>query len=218
MCDTAGGHGGLLAGLALGHPLGSDLDPGLAEGLEQGLGVYTKGGSCLARERFNAVISNLSLVVATLGLISDAAASHDTSGEHVAVKLLLGSEAQDIEGVLGVEELLVVIDGVDLGLSLGDVDVVIDVSADEAFCAKAALANSITVGLEQLVEDVVGPLHLLLLSDTGLLQQVGHNVATAELARVGEVDTDKLSEPGGVVVPRSLGISVGLQDGVATLC
>ena len=33
-------------------------------------------------------------------------------------------------------------------------------------------------GLEQLVEDVVGPLHLLLLSDSGLLQQVGHNVTT----------------------------------------
>ena len=99
--------------------------------------------------RFNAVISNLSLVVATLGLISDATASHDTSGEHVAVKLLLGSEAQDIEGVLGVEELLVVIDGVDLGLSLGDVDVVIDVGADEALCAKAALANSITCSINE---------------------------------------------------------------------
>ena len=61
---------------------------------------------------------------------------------------------------------------------------------------------------------MVGPLHLLLLSDTGLLEQVGHDVATAELAGGGEVDTDELSEPGGVVVPRSLGVTVGLQDGV----
>merc|ERR1711863_53201 len=212
--DTASGHGGLLAGLALGHPLSSDLDPGLAEGLEQGLGVNTKGSSCLARERFNAVISNLSLVVATLGLVNDATASHDTGGEHVAVKLLLRSKAEHVEGILSVEQLLVVIDGVDLSLSLGNVDVVVDVRADEALGTEATLADVITIGLQQLVEDMVGPLDLLLLSDTGLLEQVGHDVATAELARGSEVDTDKLSEPGRVVVPRGFGISVGLQNWV----
>merc|ERR1711936_372056 len=195
-------------------PLSSDLDPGLAEGLEQGLGVNTKGSSCLARERFNAVISNLSLVVATLGLVNDATASHDTGGQHVAVKLLLRSKAKHIEGVLSVEQLLVVIDGVDLSLSLGNVDVVVDVRADEALGAEATLADVITIGLEQLVEDMVGPLHLLLLSDTGLLKQVGHDVATTELARGSEVDTDKLSEPGRVIVPRGFGISVGLQNWV----
>merc|ERR1719415_67821 len=72
--NTTSGHGGLLASLSLGHPLGSDLDPGLAEGLEQGLGVNTKGSSGLSREGFHAVISNLSLVVATLGLVNDATA------------------------------------------------------------------------------------------------------------------------------------------------
>ena len=36
-------------------------------------------------------------------------------------------EAEDIEGVLSVLKLLVVIDGVDLGLALGDVDVIVDV-------------------------------------------------------------------------------------------
>ena len=74
--------------------------------------------------------------------------------------------------------------------------------------------DDFTVGLEQLVEDVVGPLHLLLLGDTRLLEQVGHNVATGELSTGGEVDSDELSEPGGVVVPRGLGVAVGLQDGV----
>ena len=145
--------------------------------------------------RFNAVISNLSLVVATLGLVNDATASHDTGGQHVAVKLLLGSKAEHIEGILSVEQLLVVIDGVDLSLSLGNVDVVVDVRADEALGTEATLADVITIGLQQLVEDMVGPLDLLLLSDTGLLKQVGHDVATAELARGSEVDTDKLSEP-----------------------
>ena len=76
------------------------------------------------------------------------------------------------------------------------------------------LKRIVTVRLEQLVEDMVGPLDLLLLSDTGLLEQVGHDVATGELATGGEVDSDELSEPGGVVVPRGLGVAVGLQDGV----
>merc|ERR1712088_1129130 len=85
--NTSGGTGGLVAGLTLGHPLSSDLDPGLAEGLEHDLGVNTKGSSCLTRERLNAVVSNLSLVVATLGLINDSTAGHHTGGQHVAIKL-----------------------------------------------------------------------------------------------------------------------------------
>ena len=52
-----------------------------------------------------------------------------------------------------------------------------------------------TIWLKQLVEDMVRPLNFLLLSDTGLLKKVGHNVTTTELARGGEVDTDELSEP-----------------------
>ena len=61
---------------------------------------------------------------------------------------------------------------------------------------------------------MVGSLDLLLLSDTGLLKKVRHNVATSELSGCGEMDTDELSEPGGVVVPRGLGVAIGLQNGV----
>ena len=96
---------------------------------------------------------------------------------HVAIEFLLVRETKDVKGVFGVEKLLVVINGVDLGLSLGDVDVVVDVAGDEALGAKSSGADVVTIGLEQLVEDVVGPLNLLLLSDTGLLQQVRDNVA-----------------------------------------
>ena len=74
--------------------------------------------------------------------------------------------------------------------------------------------NRIFDHLLELVEDMVAPLNSLLLGDTGLLKQVGHDVTTAELAAGGEVDTDELTEPGGVVVPRGLGVAVGLQDGV----
>ena len=76
------------------------------------------------------------------------------------------------------------------------------------------LSNSISVRLDQLVEDVVGSLHSLLLSDTRLFKQIGHNVASTELARGSEVDTDEFTKTGGVVIPGSLGISVGLQNGI----
>merc|ERR1711874_269196 len=87
------------------------------------------------------------------------------------------------------------------------VTIVIDITTN--ISSSAAL-------MEQLVEDVVGPLDLLLLSDTRLLEQVGHDVTTAELAAGGKVDTDEFTETGGVVVPRGLGVSVGLQDGVGS--
>ena len=72
----------------------------------------------------------------------------------------------------------------------------------------------ITIWLDQLVEDVVGPLDLLLLGDPRLLEQVGHDVATREFSTGGEVDSDEFSEPGGVVVPRGLRVAVRLQNRV----
>merc|ERR1719356_1986524 len=169
MGNTSGGHGGLLAGLALGHPLGSDLDPGLAEGLEEGSSGTAKAGGGLSGESIRSNGSQLSLVVTSLGLIDDATAGHDGGGQHVARELLLRVKAQDVEGVLGVEKLLIVI------------DVVVDVGRHEALGTETSLADAVSVRLEQLVEDVVGPLDLLLLGDPGLLEQVGHDVTTAEL-------------------------------------
>merc|ERR1712015_293760 len=69
-------------------------------------------------------------------------------------------------------------------------------------------------GLEELVEDVVGSLNFLLLSDTRFLQKIRHNVATSQLTGGVEVDTDELTETGGVVVPRGLGITIRLQNRV----
>merc|ERR1719433_819813 len=94
-----------------------------------------------------------------------------------------------VEGVRGVLQLLVVVDGGDGGLALGDVDVVVDVSGELALVSQTSLADSVSVRLDKLVEDVVRSLHLLLLSNTRLLQQVGDDVATSQL-------------------------TVGLQDGV----
>merc|ERR1719150_2006268 len=171
-------------------------------------------GCGLSSEGVGSDLLALGLVVTALRLELHTAESHDSSSQHVAVELLLGRESKHVEGVLGVLQLLVVVNRGDSGLALGDVDVVVDVSGDLALGSQSSLADAVTVRLEQLVEDVVRSLHLLLLSDTGLLQQVGHDVATGQLTRGGEVDTDELSETGGVVVPGSLGVTVGLQNGV----
>merc|ERR550532_477632 len=212
--NTTSSSSGLLHSLALGHPLGSDLDPGLAESLEQRHGLNTAQSGHLAGEGGGVNLLQLSLVVTTLLDVDDTSGSHHTGGQHVAVELLLLRESKNVEGVLGVLQLLVVVDGGDSGLALGDVDVVVDVVGDAALGPQTALADAVTVRLEQLVEDVVRSLHLLLLSDTGLLQQVGHDVATSQLSGGREMDTDELSETGRVVVPGGLGVAVRLQDGV----
>ena len=61
---------------------------------------------------------------------------------------------------------------------------------------------------------MVRSLNLLLLSDTRLLQKVGLNVTTSKLASSGEMDTDEFTKSGRVVIPGSLGITIGLQNGV----
>merc|ERR1719450_636412 len=213
-CDTSSSVGSLLYSLTLGHPLGSDLDPGLAESLEERSSLNTAESGHLAREGVGGDLFQLSLVVTTLLDVDDTSSSHHTSSQHVAVKLLLVRETKHVEGVLGVLQLLVVVNGGDSGLTLGDIDVVIDVVGDAALGSQTSLADAVTVRLEQLVEDMVRSLHLLLLSDTGLLQQVGHDVATSQLSGGGEMDTDELSETGGVVIPGGLSVSVGLKDGV----
>merc|ERR1719412_1450515 len=212
--NTAGGHGSLLHSLTLGHPLGADLDAGLAEGLEQRHGLNSAESGHLAGEGFRSNALHLSLVVTTLLDVDNTSSSHDSGSQHVAVKLLLGREAKHIEGVLSVLQLLIVINGGDSGLALGDIDVVVDVGGQLALVPQTLGADTITIWLDQLVEDVVGSLDLLLLSDTRLLKQIGHDVATSQLARGSKVDTDEFTETGGVVIPSSLGISVGLQNGV----
>merc|ERR1719266_2528775 len=207
--NTTGGVSGLLAGLTLGDPLGTDLDTGLTEGLDHGDSINTETLSNLPCDISFLGQLAFSLVVATLGLVLNLTTAHDTGGDLHAVPGLLLSEANDVEGIHGVLKLLIVIDRGDGGLALGDKAVEVDVVAKETLLLHVGHER-----LKELVEDVVGPLHLLLLSDTGLLQQVGHDVATRELAGSVEVDTDELTETGRVVIPGGLGITVGLKNGI----
>ena len=108
---------------------------------------------------------------------------------------------------MGELQVLVVVDGLDLGLALGQsedsiscridqsegsihlrhVVVVVDVVAEEALLLELGHG-----GLHHLVEDVVGALHLLLEGDPRLLQEVGLYVAARQFSLDVEVDADEL--------------------------
>ena len=133
---------------------------------------------------------------------------HDGRGRLVDVPHLLPGEAEHLERLVGELQVLVVVDGLDLGLALGqsedsvscridqsegsihlgDVVVVVDVVAEEALLLELGHG-----GLHHLVEDVVGALHLLLEGDPRLLQEVRLYVAPSQLPLDVEVDADELT-------------------------
>ena len=133
---------------------------------------------------------------------------HDGRGRLVDVPHLLPGEAEHLERLVGELQVLVVVDGLDLGLALGqsedsvscridqsegsihlgDVVVVVDVVAEETLLLELGHG-----WLHHLVEDVVGPLHLLLEGDPRLLQEVGLDVAPGQFPLDVEVDPDELA-------------------------
>ena len=113
---------------------------------------------------------------------------HDGRNDLVDVESLLFREVQDVEGVMSELQVLVVIDGRDGGLALADIMVVVDVVGKATGLLK--IWHRL---LHQLIEDVVGPLHVLLEGDARLLQQVGLDVAAGQLASGVEVDADELA-------------------------
>merc|ERR1719270_1197884 len=204
--NASNGVHGLDDVLPLGDPLRADLDPGLAERLHHCLRVDTAVAANLGGDVHGV---GLALLVPALLLELHLAHGHDRGGQLVAVPLVVLGEAEDVEGTVGELQLLVVVDRLHSDFALRHIGVVIDI------ISKTALGLHVrNKWLEELVEDVVAPLHLLLLGDPALLQEVRLDVATGQLARRVEVDPDELAKPGGVVVPRSLGISVRFQNWV----
>ena len=133
---------------------------------------------------------------------------HDGRGRLVDVPHLLPGEAEHLERLVGELQVLVVVDGLDLGLALGqsedsvschndqsegsihlgDVVVVVDVVAEETLLLELGHG-----WLHHLVEDVVGALHLLLEGDPRLLQEVRLYVAPGKLPLDVEVDADEFT-------------------------
>merc|ERR1719356_426666 len=206
--DAGNGVGSVGAGGALLHPLGSDLQLGLAEVGDHPLAVDAEElGNLLA---VGGVLDlGLLLLANRHKVLGHVAHVHHASSVAEHIVLHLGGEAKDVEGFVGELHVLLVVDGGDGELALGHVPVVLDVVGEEAFL----LQVRDLVGHE-VVEGMVATLEGLLVGETGLLEQVDDHVGSGQLSRGVEVDTDELSEPGGVVVPHSLGVTPGLKDGV----
>jgi len=163
--------------LALCYPLCANLNTRLAEGFNQCSSINTTQAGNLAREGIWSNSFTLCLVITTLCLELHPTKGHDTGSQHVAVKLFLFRETKNIEGIFSVLQLLIVINRGNSGLALRHISVVIDVSTQTALLSETS-SNIITIGLEQLIENMVGSFDLLLLSNTRLLQQIRYNITT----------------------------------------
>merc|ERR1719500_1334078 len=206
--DAGNRVGGVGAGRALLHPLGADLQLGLAEVGDHPLAIDAEElGNLLAIDG----ILDLGLLLLADGdeVLGHVAHVHHASGvaEHIVLHLL--GEAKNVKGLISELHVLLVVDGGHGELSLGHVPVVLDVVGQEALL----LEVGDLVGHE-VVESVVATLERLLVGETRLLEQVNHHVGSGKLSGGVEVDPDKLTKTGGIIVPHSLGISPSLKDGV----
>merc|ERR1712015_531015 len=206
--NTGNGVGSVGASGALVNPLGSDLQLGLAEVgdhpfLVDGKQVGNLLGVGLVLDLGLLLLANWDKVLGHVAHV------HHAGGVLEHVVLHLGGETKDVEGFVGKHHVLLVVNGGDGQLALGHVPVVQNVVGQEALGLK--VRNMVG---HEVVEGVVATLKGLLVGETGLLEQVDHHVGSRQLSRGVEVNTDELSESGGVVVPDGLGVPPGLKDGV----
>merc|ERR1719209_958560 len=196
------------AGGTLLHPLSSDLQLGLAEVGDHPLAIDAEElGNLLAIGR----VLDLSLLFLADGneVLGHVAHVHHASGvlEHFVLHLV--GEAKNVKGLISKLHVLLVVDGGHSEFTLGHKPVVLDVIGQQALLLQ--VGNLVR---HEVVEGVVATLQRLLVGETGLLEQVDDHVGSRQLTGGVEVDTDELSEPGGVVVPHSLGVAPSLEDGV----
>merc|ERR1719330_1761148 len=206
--NTGNRVGSIGTGGALVDPLSSDLQLGLAEVGDHPLAVNAGQGSDLLGI---ALVLDLSLLLFTDGdkVLGHVAHVHHGGSVLVHVVLLILSEAKSLEGLVSELHVLLVVDGRDSELSLGDVPVVQDFIGQEALLLEVG-----DLVRHDVVEGMVASLKRLLVSQTRLLKQIDNHVSSGQLSRGVEMDTDELSESGGVVIPHSLGITPGLEHRV----
>ena len=205
-----GGQGvvALVDSLTLGDPLVTDLDLWRAHGLEPLLGLDTE-----EEAKFVGGVSSvwLSLLFTGLLLEGDVSGVHDTGSDLPDGVLLVLVEAENVEGLVGGVQLLVIINRLDLDLTHGAELVVVWVLGDHAHLVDLGL-----VAGTDLVEDVETTLGLELEGDTGLLEQIGVDITRGEFTSGLEVNTDEFTEARGVIVTDGLGVTVGLHTGVGS--
>merc|ERR1719308_742177 len=191
--------------LALLDEILADLQLGLHEGINEPVDLNVKQGGGLG-DKLLAI--RLSLLLTTLLLPLLVTQVGDGDGTLVQTILLLLVEAEGVQGGVGGAHLLGVIHTGDGQHTLGNVEVI----SGEGLVAQQAHLPVLGVSVgHQLVEDMVISLDLQLEGDTGLLQKVGLDLGGGDLGGGAEVDTDELTETGGVVVTNGFGVTVGLK-------
>ena len=123
------------------------------------------------------------------------------------IGLFLGAEAESVESNVSELQLLGIVDRIYFDLSLAKEQIFSNISdrpkkPEEKVIVGVCghedqLLQTINDSrLDKLKEDVVAALVGLLVSHTGLLEQIDVNEATSQLSHVVEVDPDELTEPG----------------------
>merc|ERR1712045_366639 len=206
--NTGNRVGSIGTGGSLVDPLSSDLQLGLAEVGDHPLAVNTGQGSDLLGI---GLILDLSLLLLTDGdkVLGHVAHVHHGGGVLVHIVLLICGEAKSHESLVSELHVLLVINGGDSELALGDIPVVQDLVGQETLLLE--VRDRIR---HDVVESVVASLKRLLVSQTRLLKQIDNHVSSGQLSRRVEMDTDELSESGRVVIPDSLGITPSLEHRV----
>merc|ERR1712002_669543 len=199
------GESNLVNVLALLHVVLTDLQLGLHEGVDEEVGFDSDQRS--AGSDFVHAFG-LSLLLTTLLFPFGVAQVGDGDGALVTVILLRLTEAQSVKGGVGGAHFLGVIHAGHGQHTL----------TDEVESAGIGLGGQTAHGMvfgisvgHDLVEDVVISLDLQLEGDTGLFQKVGLDIGGGDLHVGAELDTDELTESGGVVVTDGFGVTIGLQ-------
>merc|ERR1719412_306673 len=200
--------GGSGTGGALVDPLRPNLQLGLAEVGDHPLGINAGQLGDLVGV---GVVLDLGLLFLAHGdkVLGHVAHVHHAGGVLVHIVLLILGEAERHEGLVSELHVLLVVNGGDSQLALGHVPVVQDLVGQKTLLLE--VGDSIR---HDVVESVVATLQRLLVSQTRLLKQIDNHVSSGQLSRGVEMDTDKFTKTGGVVIPHSLGITPGLQHGV----
>merc|ERR1712168_371427 len=191
--------------LALLDKVLADLQLGLHEGVDEPVDLNGEDFGGLG-DILHAI--GLSLLLTTLLLPLLVTQVGDGDGALVQTILLLLAEAEGVQGGVGGAHFLGVIHTGDGQHTLGDVEVI----AGEGLVAQLAHLPVMRVSVgHELVENMVISLDLQLEGDTGLFQKVGLDIGGGDFGGGAEVDTDELTESGGVVVTDGLGVAISLQ-------
>merc|ERR1711881_140125 len=198
-----------LASGALGDPFGTDLQLGFAEICDHPFAVNSKK-SC----NFLSITIVLDFCLFFLAhwhkVLGEVTHVHHSCGVLEDIIFFLLGESQDIKGFISKHHVFLVINRWNSKFTLGDKPVVQDVIAKKTLLLEVGNL----VG-HKVIESVVASLKGLLVSQSGFLQEIDNHVSSRQFSSLIEVNTDELSETGGVVIPDSLCITPGLKNRVS---